>query len=158
MDIRAITKNELLKKIVYKKLAKEYGLVVGSSNLMTDLEKRIVIDKEKNQSSLARIAKIKDLIKQGKTFEEVKKYSDEFESGVYMKNDLAQEKFGRLIIYLSEGQISDILVSGNGYYLIKKNNQNNNLINISYIFIKATTLDDYVNNELSNLNVLSLVD
>jgi len=158
VDVRAITKNELLKQIVYKKLAKEYGLVVDSSNLMTDLEKRIVIDKEKNQISLARIAKINDLIKQGKTFEEVKKYSDEFESGVYMENDLAQEKFGRLINYLSEGKTSDILVGDNGYYLIKKNNQNNSLINISYIFIKAITLDDYVNNKLSNLNVLSLVD
>ncbi|MDO9399141.1 MAG: hypothetical protein Q7T79_00420, partial [bacterium] len=143
IDIRSTVKNDLLKKILYKKLAREYGLTTGDNNLMVDLEKRIVIDKEKNQSSLARIAKINDLIKQGKTFEEVKKYSDEFESGVYMENDLAQEKFGKLIIYLSVGQISGILVGDSGYYLIKKNTQNDSSINISYVFIKAITLNDY---------------
>lgn len=158
INIRAIVKDELLKNLLCKNLAKKYGIIPIGENWMFELEKKVIIDKEINQSNLARITKINSLVKEGKSFSEVKKYGDEFELEINMEDNLAQEKFGRLIKFLSIGQNSDILVGDKGYYLVKKNAQSDNLINITYIFIKAETLDNYINNEFANLKAISLID
>lgn len=158
INIRAIVKDELLKNLLCKNLAKKYGIIPIGENWMFELEKKVIIDKEINQNNLARITKINSLVKEGKSFFEVKKYGDEFELEINMEDNLAQEKFGRLIKFLSIGQVSDILVGDRGYYLVKKNAQSDNLINITYIFIKAETLDNYINNEFANLKAISLID
>ncbi|MFH1773125.1 MAG: hypothetical protein ABH818_02085 [Patescibacteria group bacterium] len=128
------------------------------NNNLSDLEKKVIADEEINQSGLARIRKIDNLLKQGKSFEEVKKYSDDFGSKLYIESDLAKEKFGKLINDLPFEQVSDILIIDSGYYIIKKYTQANGLIYIAYIFIKAKTLDDYINNQLNNLKFINLAD
>lgn len=144
----------LAEEIILRRLCNKYN-VKSQSNLYYDtkdiLSIKFALDMEINGISYSRISKIYDIIKQGENFKEVgNKYGDSF-GIIYDIDD--NSFFKNKTLKLKYGEITDIIVRPEGYYLIKKE-----LAGSQYIFIKASSLDEYINEKIEHLKIWILAD
>lgn len=154
---------DLIERMAIKKIAKEYGIKIYSiSNINDEAFARInkaVLLSSLNKGPLEKITKARELIMAGDNFQEVvKKYSDEYSYGFITKEG-ALEKFGPAVKHLDIGEISNIILTADGYYLIQMTEKREGAYGLKHIFIKANkTLEDLVKEETKSIKLWSLVD
>lgn len=119
---------------------------------------QMAYDKKINEYSLMRIEKIYNLFNKGKNFDELKNLSDGSANISYINNDQIIAKFGQSLDNLKIGEISNVIIRQEGYYLVQKYSEDNGAIDIKYIFVKAKSIDDYINEKLKEIKVLSFID
>lgn len=149
-------KDILAKWIIYKNLSNKYNLPVDSSG--EALAIAFVADKDFNQVGLSRIKKISELLKNVDSLEPLSKYADEYGGVVYYDSEAAIEKFGPAVFNLKINQISDIIFSGNGYYITQIADNKNGQLGVKYLFIGAKTLNQHVNEELAEIKIFILAN
>lgn len=149
-------KNYLAKLIILSNLRKKYSYPGGAVDY--DLASMYVADSDYNQVGLSRINKINELLKGGSAIEQLGKYADEYNDGAYYDAEGAIEKFGREVSSLAVGQVSNMIYRPDGYYIIKRIDDINGQIGVKYLFIKAQTLDQYVNKKLGEIKVFILAN
>ncbi len=149
-----VDKTKLAKKIILNKLAKKYNL--NSAN-REEMSRQLIKDEDINKVAFSRINKIYQLIVAGGNFDSIgKRYGDEF-GGSNQNNDylLFEDKINSL----KSGQISNIITTDKGYYILKRDeaikSTDNNLF---YIFVRAITLDEYLKDKINDTRVLILAD
>ncbi len=184
-DLKSVVKQKLVEELILKDLADKYDLDITPEDIklgyseafknirdksQVDLSQvswpyilrqalaRLYLQDEKiNQVALARIKKINELISTGKSLDEVKKYADE-SSGDYIKINEAQARFGQTINNLKVGQTSDIILGSDGYYIIEKYGQRSGSLGLKYIFVHANTLENYINDKMGKIRIVSFVN
>lgn len=149
-------KDFLAKWIILRNLAKKYGLALNG--LSNDLSLKFIMDEEFNRIGLARINKIGSLLKGSRSLESAGKYADKYVSGVYFTGSADFEKFRPLASRLAIGQISNIIPDTDGFYIIEKINDKNGRLGVNYLFVKARTLESYVNEKSESVGVFILMN
>jgi len=157
-EIKTAVEQNLIRSIIYSDLAEKYKLKANKEDLEKILAIEIVKDRQINQIGISRIGKIYNLLNSGNNLETLKIYADDYSSGSYFSHDQALEKFGSVVDSLAVGQISNIIPTSQGYYIIRINDKSDNNLDLTYLFVKAETLDDYTNQQLSKIRVFSLVN
>jgi hypothetical protein len=146
----------LTKWVIFKQLSKKYDLSFDPSgdNLIT----AFVADTDFNQVGLSRIKKISELLKNTDGIEKLSKYADQYSKVTYYDNESAREKFGKTVLNLDINQISNIIFSADGYYIVQIVDKSDNRLGVKYLFIGAKTLDQYINEILSNIKIFILAN
>jgi len=144
----------IMKKIIINNLANKYN--VGT---IDELKDNFIYDKSANQVAINRISKIREMIKTKDDFVRVAvKYGDDQGKLDYNSSDEAVSKFGEKVKDLEIGAISDVLVGEDGYYIVRRYEKDGSDFSISYVFVKAKTLDEYLSETISSSKVWSFVD
>ena len=149
-------KHTLAEWIILKNLSRKYGLPVNSPSQVLAIA--FAADKDFNQTGSLRIKKINQLLKKADDFEKLSKYADEFSGVVYYDNKSAVEKFGPAIFNLSDNQTSDIIFRDNGYYIAQIIDYKNGQLGIKYLFVRAKTLNQYLNEKIAKIKIFVLAD
>jgi len=126
-------------------------LFLGEEALKQGAEKLILADNKVNQTGLARIKKIRELVSGNNFLEFGAKYADNH--GTAKISELALELPGGL----KEAR-SPVITGKDGYYILESNQavwEEDSKVN--YIFVKAVTLTDYVLEKKNNSKVWALV-
>jgi hypothetical protein len=141
-----------IEKISLEKLLKKYDISFAgrqTEEVEKEINARLAADKKLNEIPYSRMNKIKELVESpqtGESFEEIgNKYGDE-QGYVDQNNEFLRlaEKVGRF----ESGQISDIIITDRGYYIVKKENERS-----KYIFVKSITFDEYFEKMFSELKI-----
>lgn len=149
-------KNYLVKWVILGELKQKYGL--ANNFFINDLAIKYVLDRDFNQGGISRINKINELLRGQSDIEPLSRYADKYEGGVYYSPEEAAEKFGPVVLKLIVGQISNIIPRVDGYYIIKRIDDKDNQLGVKYLFIRAETLDQYVNKKLDKAFVFILAN
>lgn len=149
-------KNYLAKWEIRRHLSGKYGLTPDASD--EALAIRYVLDKDYNQVGLSRIDKINGLLQGQSGIGQFSKYADEYNGGAYYSLPSAVEKFGPAVLELAIGQVSQIMPRADGYYIVKRTNDKNSQLGLSYLFVNALTLDQYLSRESEKIRVFILAD
>lgn len=149
-------KKYLVEQVILSNLKKKYRLPANAA--VADLAVKYVLDEDFNQISFSRINKVNELLKAQAGIEQLAKYADEYNSGVYYDASSAVEKFGPVAMDLAIGQTSNIVPRADGYYIIEKIDDKDGLVGLKYLFIGARTLDQYLNKELGRVQVIILAN
>jgi len=145
-----------IEKISLVKLARKYNISLSGreqEEVEKEINMRLAINKEANKVSYSRINKIKELISQpqtggeaGESFEKIgEKYGDE--QG-YVNGDNEFLQLAEEVRQLESGQISDIIITDRGYYIVNKEDGR-----LKYIFVKSLTFSQYFEEMISGLKV-----
>ncbi len=147
-------KNELLKDKILDNLAKKYHITNKDKNILSkEISKQIFFDRDINAVGINRINKIKELMEKDGNFVKIAvKYGDRQGKVDYKNGQEAAKRFGESIKYLRIGEVSDILIGNDGYYIVKRYTKKG-VFAISYVFVKAKTLDEYINEELGKVKI-----
>ncbi len=148
-------KNNLLKDKILDNLAKKYHITNKDKNISSkEIVNQLFFDRDINAVGINRINKIKELMKKDGNFVKIAvKYGDRQGKVDYKNSQEAAKRFGESIKYLQIGETSDILIGSDGYYIIKRYAKKG-VFAISYVFVKAKTLDEYINEELGKVKIL----
>ena len=144
-------KNSLIKWLIINNLGKRYGSV-------SNLDIKFAADEKFNQVEISRINKIKVLLDAGNSMDQLSKYADEFSAVSYYGEKEAVEKFGTSILNLSSGQTSGIITRPAGFYIIKRLDDNNDKLGLSFLFVSAKSLDEYINEKIKNAKIFILAN
>jgi len=145
-----------IEKISLAKLARKYNISLiarEQEEVEKEINVRLAVDKEANRVSYSRINKIKELVEASQadgqaseSFEKIgEKYGDE-QGYVSQDNEFLQ--LTEEVRQLEASEISEIIITNRGYYIIKKEDKR-----LKYIFVKSVTLDGYLNKMLNELKV-----
>jgi len=145
-----------IEKISLAKLARKYNISLiarEQEEVEKEINVRLAVDKEANRVSYSRINKIKELVEASQadgqaseSFEKIgAKYGDE-QGYVSQDNEFLQ--LTEEVRQLEASEISEIIITNRGYYIIKKEDKR-----LKYIFVKSVTLDGYLNKMLNELKV-----
>jgi len=145
-----------IEKISLAKLARKYNISLiarEQEEVEKEINERLAVDKEANRVSYSRINKIKELVEASQadgqaseSFEKIgEKYGDE-QGYVSQDNEFLQ--LTEEVRQLEASEISEIIITNRGYYIIKKEDKR-----LKYIFVKSVTLDGYLNKMLNELKV-----
>ncbi|MFA6306278.1 MAG: hypothetical protein WCV70_00060 [Patescibacteria group bacterium] len=149
-------KNSLAKWVILKNLSGKYSLPINSPSEAFAVA--FAADEDFNQVGLSRIKKISELLKNVDNLEQLNKYADEYSEVIYYDGESAAEKFGPAVFNLNSGQISDIIFSGDGYYIAQFIDNENGRLGIKYLFVGAKTLDQYVGEKLAKIKIFILAN
>lgn len=164
LELQQAKRDKIIEQIALSGLTKRYGLNLDnktSENIIREINLQLAIDKEKNKISISRIAKIKELIiksreaeaagEQGENFEGIgKKYGDE--QG-YWVNDQGDSRFSDILGKLEVGEVSNIIVADDGYYIFARDENG-----FKYIFIKSMTFSKYLENLSAEIKIWILAN
>ncbi len=153
------TRTDLLEKQILAYLAKKHHIQANNLNeLKKKLEVVIIYDSDVNKVGIKRIRKIKELIKKENNFVNIAmKYGDRQGKADYKDANQAAKKFGPKIKKLKPGEVSDILILPDGYYIARRYKKDG-FFALSYVFVKAKSLDEYLDEKLKQTKIFSLVD
>lgn len=153
----------LAKEIILNSLLIKYGInreaFEVDNRLMEELSYQIAADEEINQVGLERIKRIKAIIdKDGDFVQTAAKYGDELGQVDITPENEDNFSFTQSIRSMSVGEISDIIITPEGYYIFKCFEKERSRIALSYLFIEAKTINDYIDETAGGLKMWSLVD
>ena len=128
---------------ILDKLFKKHDLDGGADSI-DDLKKSLIFDEDVNLAPINRIKKIKKIIDiEGDFVKIAQKYGNIYSADINKDNindfDFAQEIKG-----IQGSETSDIIATQKGYYLVHCFERVEDDFSISYVFIAASTLDDYL--------------
>ncbi len=148
--------------LVISNLADKYNLSfvsLNSEELKQRINERIVYDLELNQVAINRINKVKQMIDENGDFVRVaNKYSDEKGQININKENENYYSFSQEVKNLEVNEISDIVVTPEGYYIFRCYDKKDDFVALSYVFIKARGLEEYLEEAITNLKIWSLVN
>lgn len=153
-SLSAAVKVLIMEKIILKELANKYNV-----KTLEQIKENFIYDKTANQVAINRANKIREMIKTKDDFVKVAvKFADEQGKLDYNSSEEAVTKFGEKIKDLEVGEISGVLFGEGGYYIVRRYEKNGSDFPISYVFVKAKTLDEYLSKTIVNSKIWSLVD
>lgn len=145
------------------KIAKRYNLDVNNINDINENTKNIlnflILKDAINKNQLKKAAEARTELLSGSPFEEIAaKYGDDFKAG-FISYSSATKNFGNKLNYNEANNVSNIIYSDNGYYLIKITEKNRWGYGMQIFFLKAEKkLEDIVLDEEKNLKLINLVE
>jgi len=143
---------------VYLERIAERNNYKGNINI-TELKEVANIDKEVNKVGINRVQKIKQLINKDKSsFVAVSnKYGDRMGKLDYKNPNGFRDDFGSDLGELKVGEVSDVFVADDGYYIFKRF-EKDDLYSLSYVFINANSLEDYLLEVQGKTKVFNYID
>ncbi len=157
----------IARMIVVKNLAQKYNLsfnVIESGGKIDDrikneLAQKIIYDDSVNAVGINRIKKIKELIdKNGDFVRTANTYGDEqgqVDINAANRNSLS---YAADVAGLNEGDVSKIIFAPEGYYIFKCYAKTATDSALSYVFVRAKTLDKYIDETVATMKIWSLID
>ncbi len=144
----------LLREIVLSDLKKKYD-----TNNLEEIKYYFARDKDFNKIAYKRILKIKNMIKKDSDFVKIgNKYGDKQGKMDFSSLNDFVDYFGEGVKFLKIGEISDIISLSDGYYIVKRYQKRESAFPISYIFVQNTDFNDFLNQRILNLDIVSFVD
>ena len=169
-DVNGEARSEYLRSMIARyvildNLVKKYGLppiTPGKENekeLTERLSRLIVYDDTVNQVPISRIRKIKQLIdKNGDFVRTANTYGDEQGQININAGNSASIAYADEISGLNIGEVSGIVYAPEGYYIFKCYEKKEDNSGLSYVFIRAKTLDQYINAAALKMKMWYLAD
>ena len=157
-------KRATVEMVVYSDLVRKYSLTVPGGNiydeeLREEITKRLVLDNDINQVGINRIKKIKDMIDKGSDFVKTSnKYGDAQDLITISKQNENQISYSQNVKDLSVNEISNVVYTPEGYYIFRCYDKTNDQIALSYVFVKAKSLDQYIEETIKGYKLWSLVE
>lgn len=144
---------------ILEQLARYYQIRPAGSavDLLDKLGKSVVSDKEINAAAFSSVRKIRQEIVNGKGLEEAASSYGAESFRAYFSIDDARYKFGPGFASLTEGAVSNIIVSSDGFYIVQKIGADEGAIDVKYVLVKPKTLSDIVNGKLSQAKAINFV-
>ncbi len=163
-ELTKTAKIAVVEKIIIDNLARRYSLMPKNmpsdqSDIRSLLNERIVFDQDINQVGIKRIKKIKELIDQGGDFVKVaNKYGDGQDQ--ITLNPINEEEYDyyKKVSGLNVGDVSEIIYTDYGYYLFRCFDKKNDNLYLSFVYVRAKTLSEYVDESITDYKLWSLVD
>ena len=153
------TEQEIIKNIILSNLYQKFKLPDNGLTGLDELKKDVAYDGDINQAPLERIKKIKELIKNDKDFIGVSaKYGDESGRISINKDNSSQYNFYDNVKQLKSDAISDIVYTSEGYYIFKNTSQNQETLDLNYVFVRTKNLNSYLEETIKNYKYYSLVN
>jgi len=148
------TMRKIISSVVEKDLLQKHN--VGS---VADLENISVWDYEINRVPVSRIRNIKKKIDVGGDFIEVaKKYGEDLKKTDISAADMNLLEYGDKLKVLNLGDRTDIITLKDGYYIFMCSEKYNDKISVSYVYVKAKTAQEYINQAVEETSYLSFVE
>lgn len=163
-DMRAETnqstteaKETIVKNLIAGQLIKK--LKLSTSNSPEAIARAMASNEEINRAPLERIRKIKQLVAGGEDFlETTAKFGDENGRITITKENEDNYSFSSEIKDIEKDKISDIIYAPEGYYILRCTDKNEDSQSFDYVYIRAKSLDSYLQEVMSNYKYISLVD
>jgi len=152
----------IAKNLVISNLAAKYNLPVidlNNEELKQEIDEKIVYDQEVNQVAINRINKVNQMIDKNGDFVRIaNKYGDEQGQVNINKENEDSYSFSQAVKNLAVNEISNIVVTPEGYYIFRCYDKADDFIALSYVFINAKVLSQYLEEAISNFKIWSLVN
>jgi|GEM_PF-6075445 len=153
-------RQEMARLIIAKKIAREHGLELGAGRLSP--EKKSELDAILLEAGLSRgfgekAVEARKSIDSGENFDDAaKRYGFDLNSR-YFTAEEAAGKFGGKIALMQIGQVSDIIVGEDGYFVVQVLEKNDAAFGLKYFYARGKILDDYIDEYLKRMKLWSLV-
>jgi len=150
--------------VVVSDLAKKYGLIVPEGNiydieLRDEIVKRLALDTSINQVGINRIKKIKEMIDEGDDFVRTSnKYGDLQDLITISEQNENQIAYSQKVKDLEVNEISDIIYMPEGYYIFRCYDKSSGRSDLSYVFVKAKSLGEYIAETVRGYSLWSLAE
>lgn len=154
-ELRAEIQYQLIVNLITKEISDQYR-----TNDQDNIKRKFLADESINEAPLMRIKKIKNLLDQGKSFDEVvEKFGYERDNEKYFTKDEIMQKFRIDIAILQPGQISNAIANWDdyGYYVIKYVEQQGELYKIQYVFVSAKSIESYAREAVNNHEITDIL-
>ena len=151
-----------VRTVVFSDLAKKYGITIQGSDIYSEelkiqMIKRIMVDGDVNQVGIKRIKKIKEMFDKGSDFIKTSnKYGDTQGLVTIDNQNESQIAYSTKVKDLNVDDISSIIYMPEGYYIFRCYGKSDDSIDLSYVFVKAKSLDDYINETVKGYKIWSL--
>ena len=147
--------NNLLKS--HKLPSYKYNQI--DESIKNEISKKLLTDTEINQVSLSRIKKVKELIKDNDDFVQISsKFGDKTGSLIINDDNKNEFSYYDTVSQMNEGEISNIILTNDGYYIFRLFAKNDLFIELNYVYINGITLDEYIKTEIEGYKLWSFVD
>lgn len=158
-EIEKNLKIDFAKEIIISRLAKKYQIKISDQTLRWfEIMEKAATDSEINQVPMNRISRIASLLAKGEEFSEAAKLGDTQGVLTIKNNALVFYNFGQEIKLLKLQEISSVISTPEGYYMFKKLSENYQEANYAFLFIPANDLSAYIEKQIGQLKMWSLVD
>lgn len=128
---------------------------LGTSN-EKEIRVRLARDTQANLAPYNRIKKIKStIVEEGSFVKAAQKFGEAGKANINTSNLEAYE-FGPSVGHLEADQTSDIITTPSGYYIVHCYAKEGDNLSLSYIFIPAITLEEYIDENTANYHFWSL--
>src|SRR3989339_82157 len=159
-DIDKKIQSLIVREIAINNLIKRYGVSFSDfenhDKLMEFLESKAMYDNAINQVAINRIKKIKGMIDDNNDFVRIStKFGDKM-GKISINKNTDPDKNGLKDLEVNE--ISEVIFSGDGYYIFRCYYKTEEETTLNYVFVKSKTLDDYLSEYIKNYKLLSFVD
>lgn len=130
--------------------------VIRPKILLSKLATAIVRDKNLNARAWSKISEADARLKAGEEPGQFKAPDGYQASGLlYYSSSEIVKKFGAGVTGLKAGEISEVIINPEGYYLVKVQEITDDLYGIDYVFVKARTLDEYLSEEFKKVKIIN---
>jgi hypothetical protein len=124
---------------------------------INEVAKLVVYSQEVNKVPLERMKKIDELIKQGESFDEIVKYSDDSGQVSLTSANKDDYSFSNDVMNMTPNQVSDIIYTAEGYYIFKSLARSDEQEDLRYVYIRAKDFQGYIDEIENNYKYISLV-
>lgn len=144
--------------LVIKYRIMEAGKTLTSEELYQEVAGKVIYDSDINLVSIYRIKKIKQMIdKEGDFVRTAARYGDKLGKISITKDNEADLHYALEVKNLPVDEISDIITTPEGYYIFRCYGKSEDSVDLSFVFNKAKTLEEYLKELIKNYHFLSLV-
>ena len=150
--------------VVVSDLVKKYGLIIPGGNiydneLRAEIAKRLALDTGINQVGINRIKKIKEMIDEGNDFVKISnKYGDLQDLITISKQNENHIAYSQKVKDLGVNEVSDIIYMPEGYYIFRCYDKSNDRSDLSYVLVKAKSLEEYIMETVRGYSLWSLAE
>lgn len=163
IELEKATKIYIIEDLLLDSLIKKYNIEKAEEKtkdeIKRELKPKLVYDSEINSVGIKRINKIKEMIDLGEDFVKVaNKYGDDQNQLTINEINRSQYDFYDSIKDLPEGENSNIVYTADGYYIFKNYKKTAKSMALSYVYIRAITIDEYLAEAIEGFRMWSFVD
>ncbi|MCD4762079.1 hypothetical protein K8R32_03925 [bacterium] len=162
-DLDREVKIQIAIKMAFNDLVVKYRLMEDKKTLTREelyqaVSERVIYDSDINSVSIYRIKKIKQMIdKEGDFVRTAARYGDKLGKISITKDNEADLHYAPEVKNLPVDEVSDIIITPEGYYIFRCYGKNEDSVDLSFVFNKAKTLDEYLEELIKEYQFLSLV-
>ncbi|MEA3449969.1 MAG: hypothetical protein U9Q85_03280 [Patescibacteria group bacterium] len=164
-ELDRAVKTQIVESIISNNLLLKYNIQISLKKLSLIEIKNILLeeimhDQTINQVGLARINKIKDLIKKEDDFIKIaNRYGDSQDKiTLSLPDDLNDFPHLSELKDIEIGEVSGVINDNSGYYIYRCFDKREDNLYLSYVYVKGKTLNDYIKERVGQYKLWSLVD
>lgn len=160
---KELLRTETAKKIVLNNLSQKYDIEISErrfndQEFMDNLKLLLIQDEDVNIVGLTRIRKIEEKLKTGEELNRIISLADEQGPLNINEGNKGEESYYRELLLLEPGEISPVIFAPDGYYLFKCFSKSRTETALSYVFVKAKSLEEYLRAEIADFKIFSLIE